>query len=64
MTRFVAFAVGINGVALARYNLVATDKELAEQEARQYLELQKWSRFWSHDHRRVAGIVRTQDGGK
>ena len=37
MPRFTAFAVDINGTALARYDLVATEKE-AEQEARQYLE--------------------------
>ena len=38
MPRFTAFAVDINGTALARYDLVATEKETAEQEARQYLE--------------------------
>jgi hypothetical protein len=38
MTSFVAFAIDINGTALARYNLAATEEELAKQEARQYLE--------------------------
>jgi hypothetical protein len=38
MTSFVAFAVDINGTALARCDLAATEKEAAEQEARQYIE--------------------------
>jgi hypothetical protein len=38
MPRFTVFAVDISGAALARYDLVATEKEAAEQEARQYLE--------------------------
>ena len=38
MAKFAAFAVDINGTALARYDLTATEKESAEQEARQYLE--------------------------
>jgi hypothetical protein len=37
MPRFTAFAVDINGTVLARYDLAATEEELAEQEARQYL---------------------------
>jgi hypothetical protein len=36
MPRFTAFAVDINGTALARSDLAATDKQAAEQEARQY----------------------------
>jgi hypothetical protein len=59
MTKFVAFAVDMNGAALARYDLAATEKETAEQEARQYLDEQRPAReVWSHDHRRVARIVR------
>ena len=59
MKRFVAFAVDINGTALARYDLTATDRESAEQEARQYLERHQVIEVWSDDHRRVARIVRT-----
>ncbi len=58
MKRFVAFAVDINGTALARYDLTATEKELAEQEARQYLEQHQVIEVWSDDHRRVARLVR------
>jgi len=58
-TRFVAFAIDINGTALERYDLAATEKETAEQEARQYLEQHQVIEVWSHDHRRVARIVRT-----
>jgi len=54
MPRFTAFAVDINGTALARYDLVATEKEAAEQEARQYLEQHLVIEIWSDDHRRVA----------
>jgi hypothetical protein len=46
------------GAALTRYNLAATEKELAEQEARQYLEQHPVIEVWSGDHRRVARIVR------
>ena len=38
MAKFAAFALDINGTALARYDLAATEKESAEREARQYLE--------------------------
>jgi hypothetical protein len=38
MPRFTAFAIDINGAALARYDLAATEMEPAEQESRQYLE--------------------------
>jgi hypothetical protein len=58
MPRFTVFAVDISGAALARYDLVATEKESAEQEARQYLEQHHVIEVWSHDHRRVARIVR------
>ena len=58
MVRFAAFAVGINGTALARYDLTATDKDAAEQEARQYLERHQVIEVWSNDHRRVARIVK------
>jgi hypothetical protein len=56
MTRFVAFGVDI---ALARYNLVATEEGAAKQEARQHLEDHQVIKVWSDDHRRVARIVRT-----
>jgi hypothetical protein len=54
MTKFVGFAVG---AALARYDLAATEKEGAEQEALQYLEQHHVIEVWS-DHRRVARTVR------
>ena len=38
MTTFVAYAVGLSGTALARYDLAATDAGGAEREAQQYLE--------------------------
>jgi hypothetical protein len=56
MPRFVAFAVDVTGTALAGYDLVATEKEAAEQEARQHLEQHQLIEVWS-DHRRVARIV-------
>jgi hypothetical protein len=56
--RFAAFAVDINGSALARYDLAATEQEAAEQEARQYLEQHPVIEVSSDDHRRVARIVR------
>jgi hypothetical protein len=56
--KFIAFAIDINGAAHARYDLVATEKELAEQQARQYLEQHHVIEVWSDDHRRVARIVR------
>jgi hypothetical protein len=43
---------------LARYDLTATEKESAEQEARQYLERHQVIEVWSNDHRRVARLVR------
>jgi hypothetical protein len=58
MPRFTVFAVDISGAALARYDLVATEKEAAEQEAQQYLERHAVIEVWSDDHRRVARIVR------
>jgi hypothetical protein len=58
MTRFVAVAVDMNGVALACYDLAATEEESAEREARQYLEQHQVIEVWSHDHRRVARIVK------
>jgi hypothetical protein len=58
MPRFTTFAVDINGTALARYDLAATEKESAEQEARQYLERHPVIEVWSGDHRRIARIVR------
>ena len=58
MAKFSAFAVDINGTALARYDLTATEKESAEQEAQQYLERHQVIEVWSDDHRRVARIVR------
>ena len=38
MPKFIAYAVDLSGIALARYDLAATDAEAAELEARQYLE--------------------------
>ena len=58
MTSFVAFAIDVNGTALARYDLAATEREAAEREARQYLEQHHVIEVWSDDHRRVARIVR------
>jgi hypothetical protein len=58
MPKFIAFAIDISGAALARYDLVATEKEAAVQEARQYLEQHHVIEVWSADHRRVARIVR------
>jgi hypothetical protein len=58
VAKFAAFAVDINGTALARYDLAATEKESAEQEARQYLEQHPVIEVWSDDHRRVARLVR------
>ena len=58
MTSFVAFAVDVYGTALERYDLAATEREAAEQEARQYLEQHHVIEVWSDDHRRVARIVR------
>jgi hypothetical protein len=47
MSKFTAFAVDINGTALARYDLAT---------ARQYLEQHPVIEIWSADHRRVARI--------
>jgi hypothetical protein len=57
MTKFVAFAIDINGTALARYDLTAADAESAGQEAQQYLQQHQVIEVWSDDHRRVARIV-------
>ena len=54
MAKFAAFALDINGTALARYDLAATEKESAEREARQYLERHQVIEVWSDDHRRLA----------
>ena len=56
MPKFIAFAVDSSGAAQARYDLVATEKESAEQEARQFLEKHHVIEVWSDDHRRVARI--------
>jgi hypothetical protein len=58
MAKVAAFAVDINGTALARYDLATTDEQAAEQEARQYLERHQVIEVWSNDHRRVARLVR------
>jgi hypothetical protein len=55
--RFIAFAVDISGAALARYDLVVTEKAV-EKEARLYLEQHHAIEIWSDGHRRVARIVR------
>ena len=49
MVKFTAYAVDISGTALARYDLVATEQEAAEQEARQYLEQHPFIEVWSDD---------------
>jgi len=58
MAKFAAFAVDINGTALACYDFTRTEKEAAEQEARQYRERHQVIEVWSDDHRRVARLVR------
>jgi hypothetical protein len=61
MTRFIAFAVDAFGTVLTRYDLAANEAETAEQEAGQYLVRHRIIEVWSHDHRRVARIVRQPD---
>ena len=51
-----AFAVDINGVALARCNLAATEEGAAEQEARQHLE--------DHQVMLACGPARSVDGSR
>jgi hypothetical protein len=58
MRSFIAYAVDLSGTALARYDLAAIEKESAEQEARQYLDIHPVIEVWSDDHRRVARLVR------
>ena len=38
MPKFIAYAVDLSGIALARYDLAATEAEAAKREARKYLE--------------------------
>ena len=59
--KFIAFAVDLSGTALARYDLATTEKQAAEQEARQYLEQHPVIEVWSDDRRRVARLVRSRD---
>ena len=59
MTSFVAFAIDINGTAVARYNLAATEKESAEREVRQYPDQHRVIKVWSDDHRLVSRIKET-----
>jgi hypothetical protein len=54
---YVAFAVDLFGVALARYDLVATDAEAATEEARALLPEHQLIEVWHH-HRRVARLKR------
>jgi len=61
MTKFIAFAVDLSGTALARYDLAPTEKQAAEQEARQYLEQHPVIEVWSDDRRRVARLVSSRD---
>jgi hypothetical protein len=58
MAQYFAFAVDINGTALARYDLAATDEEAAAQEARRHLQQHHVIEVWSDDYRRVARLVR------
>ena len=58
MRKFIAYALDLSGVALARYDLAATDSQTSEREARRYLEDHPTIEIWSHDHRRVARLVR------
>jgi ABC-type oligopeptide transport system substrate-binding subunit len=59
VAKFAAFAIDLSGTALARYDSAATEKEAAEQAARQYLEHHPVIEVWSDDHRRVARMVKT-----
>jgi len=56
MPMFIAFAV--DRVALARYDLAATEMKTAEREAEQYLDEYPVIEVWSDDHRQVARLVR------
>ena len=38
MPKFIAYAIDLSGVAMARYDLAATEKESAAREATQYLD--------------------------
>ena len=58
MPKFIAYAIDLSGVAMARYDLAATEKELAAREAKQYLDYHPVIEVWSDDHRRVARLVR------
>ncbi|MBR1235567.1 hypothetical protein JQ629_29415 [Bradyrhizobium sp. AUGA SZCCT0222] len=58
MRKFIAYGVDLSGVALASYDLAATDSQTAEREARQYLEEHPTIEIWSYDHRRIARLVR------
>ena len=56
MPKFIAYAVDLSGVALARYDLAAIEKESAEREAEHYLDEYPVIEVWSHE--RVARLVR------
>lgn len=58
MPKFIAYAVDLSGVAMARYDLAATEQESAEREAVQYLDYHPVIEVWSDEHRRVARLVR------
>jgi hypothetical protein len=58
MPKVMAYAVDLSGVAMARYDLTATEKESAELEAEHYLDYHPVIEVWSDDHRRVARLVR------
>jgi hypothetical protein len=58
MRTFTAYGVDLSGIALAHYDLTATEKESAEQEAKRYLEQHAVIEVWSDEHRRVARLVR------
>jgi hypothetical protein len=61
MAQYFAFAVDLDGTALARYDLTATDEEAAGQEARRHLQQHPVIEVWSDDHRRIARVVRKSD---
>jgi len=52
--RFVAYAVDLNGIALARYKLIAKDPEALSEKPELTWRV-TW--FWSADNRRVARII-------
>ena len=58
MSKLIAYAVSLQGVALASYPLAAEEIAAAEEEARVLLEKHRIIEVWSTDHRRVARLTR------